>query len=283
MTVGLAGLGDRRGDLDLLRGASCIRSRSPPSPMPPTWCFPVGACAALLLFPGEHSTQSRGRLFLDGVIVAASLFLVSWVTILHPLYLSDDDQSAGVRRLAGLSDIRHRDPDGRRGGVGPGRVATTGLSLTLLTAGLACIALSDSAFTYLAAKDAIRLRRRHRHRLGGRPAAHHRGRGRGSRRHARRARFARAARLGVDVVALHAAAGGRHRRGRPTRSAAADPARHGRRGPAGGGRPGPPIPGGEREPPAGGDRRRAGAARSADRAGQSRAVQRASRPCNAIA
>lgn len=116
--------------------------------------FPVGACVALLLFPVGHTTQSRWRLFLDGMIVAGSLFLVSWVTILAPLYHSDQsDRLAFIVSLAypisdlviftvaGVVLVRVSGPPYR-------------LSLTLLTLGLACFfALSDSAFfVYLAAK-----------------------------------------------------------------------------------------------------------------------------------
>lgn len=113
--------------------------------------MPLGACAALLLFPANRSAQSRGRLLLDGLIVAGSLFLVSWLTILEPLYHSGSTSWLGfVISLAyPISDIvvltvaavvlvragsEHR------------------LSLTLLTAGLACICLSDSVFAYLSAK-----------------------------------------------------------------------------------------------------------------------------------
>ncbi|MBB3752352.1 diguanylate cyclase (GGDEF)-like protein [Mycolicibacterium sp. BK634] len=113
--------------------------------------LPVGACAALLLIPTEQRTNSRGRLFLDGVIMAGSLFLVSWVTILHPLYQSEASNRLGfiialaypisdilVLTVAGV--VLVRSVDSRR------------LPLTLLTVGLACFALSDSAFAYLSAK-----------------------------------------------------------------------------------------------------------------------------------
>ncbi|AQT80608.1 GGDEF-domain containing protein [Mycolicibacterium litorale] len=113
--------------------------------------MPIGACVALLLAPANRSTPSRGRLLLDGVIVAGSLFLVSWVTILLPLYHSGSTSRIGfvVSLAYPVSDIvvltvaavvlvragsEHR------------------LSLTLLTAGLACISVSDSAFAYLSAK-----------------------------------------------------------------------------------------------------------------------------------
>ncbi|WP_319432454.1 bifunctional diguanylate cyclase/phosphodiesterase [Mycobacterium sp. RTGN5] len=113
--------------------------------------MPLGACTALLLFPVDHSTQSRWRVFLDGFIVAASLFLVSWVTILHPLYLSDTSNRWGfaIALAYPLSDIVILTV------AGVVLVRATGnrrLSLILLTAGLTCFALADSAFAYLTAK-----------------------------------------------------------------------------------------------------------------------------------
>lgn len=117
--------------------------------------MPVGACGALLLLPAEHTSQSRGRLFLDGVIMAGSLFLVSWVTILHPLYQSStSDQLAFVISLAyPLSDIIILTV------AGVVLVRSSGqrrLSLILLTAGLTCFALADSAFAYLSATGSYR-------------------------------------------------------------------------------------------------------------------------------
>ncbi|WP_233209227.1 GGDEF domain-containing phosphodiesterase [Mycobacterium sp. ENV421] len=112
--------------------------------------MPVGACAALLLLPAEDTSQSRARLFLDGVIMAGSLFLVSWVTILQPLYQSyTSDQLGFVISLAyPLSDIIILTV------AGVALVRSSGqhrLSLTLLTAGLTCFALADSGFAYLSA------------------------------------------------------------------------------------------------------------------------------------
>ncbi len=114
--------------------------------------FPVGACAALLLFPSENSRSWQSRVFLDGLIVAGSLFLVSWVTILGPLYAAGGTDPLGfvfslaypvsdvvVLTLAAVVLVRAS--------------AEHRLELTLLTVGLACIAFSDSLFTYLAAKD----------------------------------------------------------------------------------------------------------------------------------
>ena len=114
--------------------------------------FPLGACVALLLFPSEYAGPFRGRVFLDGLIVAGSLFLVSWVTILGPIYsIESTDRLLFVVSLAyPVSDVVvltlaavvlvRSGPEHR-------------LTLTLLTVGLACIAFSDSLFTYLSAKN----------------------------------------------------------------------------------------------------------------------------------
>ncbi len=114
--------------------------------------FPVGACAALLLFPSEYAGPFRGRVFLDGLIVAGSLFLVSWVTVLGPVYTADSTDrllfvvslaypvfDVVVLTLAAVVLVRSG--------------AEHRLTLTLLTVGLACIALSDSLFSYLSAKN----------------------------------------------------------------------------------------------------------------------------------
>ena len=108
--------------------------------------FPFGACACLLLFPSEHAGSSRGRVVLDGLIVAGSLFLVSWVTILGPLYTErGTDQFAFVISLAyPVTDLIVLTVAGVvlvRSGI------ADRFPLTLLTVGVACIALSDSLWT----------------------------------------------------------------------------------------------------------------------------------------
>ncbi|MFN8073671.1 MAG: GGDEF-domain containing protein, partial [Mycobacterium sp.] len=115
--------------------------------------LPLGACAALLLFPDDYSNYSLGRVLLDGLIVAGSLFLVSWVTVLGPVYESsgDDDRLELIVSLAyPISDVviltvaamvLIRAQTHQR------------LVLTLLTVGMACIAVADSAFVYLGTKD----------------------------------------------------------------------------------------------------------------------------------
>ncbi len=115
--------------------------------------FPVASCVALLVLPGDDAGPFRGRALLDGLIVAASLFVVGWVTILGPVYSAGEtDRLALAVALAyPLSDVvvltmaavvLVRSGSGDR------------LPLTLVTAGVACIALSDSLFAYLAAQNA---------------------------------------------------------------------------------------------------------------------------------
>jgi diguanylate cyclase (GGDEF)-like protein len=114
--------------------------------------FPVASCVALLVLPGDDAGPFRGRALLDGLIVAASLFVVGWVTILGPIYSAGEtDRLALAVALAyPLSDVvvltmaavvLVRSGSGDR------------LPLTLVTAGVACIAVSDSLFAYLAARN----------------------------------------------------------------------------------------------------------------------------------
>ncbi len=112
--------------------------------------FPAGACAALLLFPHEYSRHSRGRFLLDGVIVAGSLFLVSWVTVLAPIYEAGeaDDRLKLIVSLAyPVSDVAILTVAAM---VLIRAQTSQRLVLTLLTVGIACIAVADTAFLYLA-------------------------------------------------------------------------------------------------------------------------------------
>ena len=48
--------------------------------------FPVGVCVALLFFRTPTSRQSQGQILLDGLIVAGSLFIVSWTLVMKQIY-----------------------------------------------------------------------------------------------------------------------------------------------------------------------------------------------------
>ena len=111
--------------------------------------LPVGACVALLLFPDDYSHYAVGRVLLDGLIVAGSLFLVSWVTVLGPVYEARAEQD----RLGFLVSLAYPLSDVVILTVAAMvliRAETRQrLVLTLLTVGLACIAVADSSFVYL--------------------------------------------------------------------------------------------------------------------------------------
>ncbi|MFC9554405.1 diguanylate cyclase domain-containing protein [Rhodococcus sp. NPDC056960] len=117
--------------------------------------FPIGACAALLLFPAGSSEQSRTTLILDGLIVAGSLFVVSWVSVLGSVYRAGSDTPlALVSSLAyPVADlviatmaivVLTRARPGQR------------LTLGLLCIGVILMALSASAVSYLTALGTYR-------------------------------------------------------------------------------------------------------------------------------
>ncbi|MGW5149489.1 diguanylate cyclase domain-containing protein [Rhodococcus koreensis] len=118
--------------------------------------FPVGAGAALLLFPAGDGGQSRTRLILDGIIVAGSLFVVSWVSVLGSVFRAGSDTPVAlVLSLAyPVADlviatmaivVLARARSGQR------------LTLGLLCMGIVLMALSASAFTYMSAMGSYRI------------------------------------------------------------------------------------------------------------------------------
>ena len=104
-------------------------------------------CVALLLFPTARSWRSQAQMILDAVIVTGSFFLISWLTVLRPLW---QDRSAG--RLEFVVSVAYP--------VGDVLVMTIGLlvvirsapglrlTLSLLVAGLMVAALADSLWVY---------------------------------------------------------------------------------------------------------------------------------------
>ena len=112
--------------------------------------FPIGAGAALLLFPANHSGQSRTRLVLDGVLVAGSLFLVSWVTVLGSVH-----EAGGDTRFALTVSLAYPVADlvlmtMTIVVLARSRTAQR-LTLGLLAGGIMLMALSDSAYAFLIA------------------------------------------------------------------------------------------------------------------------------------
>ncbi len=131
-----------------------VLDRTPfPSPADAAYLiFPVGACVGLLLMPTEHFGPFRGRVFLDGLIIAGSLFLVSWVTVLGPLYAG-----GGTDQLSFFVSLAYPGSDLVVLTVAAVVLVRSGtehrLALTLVTVGVACIALSDSVWTYLTVQN----------------------------------------------------------------------------------------------------------------------------------
>jgi diguanylate cyclase len=117
--------------------------------------FPVAACLGLAMYPIGYSGHSRMRLAIDGFIIAAALFQVSWVAILQGMY----EAGRSGRFAMGLSLAY---PVGdlvvimvallvlARARTGQRR------TLALLTLGVILMAVSDSAFVYLNAHNGYR-------------------------------------------------------------------------------------------------------------------------------
>jgi diguanylate cyclase len=109
--------------------------------------FPVGAGAAVLLLSVSDMGQSRMRLVLDGVIVAASVFVISWVTVLQNVF-----DAGGETNLAFAVSLAHPIADAAIITIAWSRaVAAYRPSMALLVGGLLLIAVSDSVFAALTA------------------------------------------------------------------------------------------------------------------------------------
>lgn len=136
-------------------GWSVFRLAVDPTPLP-WWAnacyllFLVGTALCLVLLLTAHARGARLRLLLDGLIVAAALFVLSWVAVLDEVYQARtaDRVSTALSLVYPVGDILLialavlllvRAP-------APNRP-----ELSLLTGGLALIAASDSAFAYFAA------------------------------------------------------------------------------------------------------------------------------------
>ena len=114
--------------------------------------LPISGSVALVLFAGERNDRSRVRVLLDGLIVGGSLLIVSWVTIIGPIY----EAGAGSRLellvalaypicdvvlLTVAAMVLVRAFSDRR------------LALMFLATGMASIALADSASVFLSRQN----------------------------------------------------------------------------------------------------------------------------------
>ncbi|HJU01616.1 MAG TPA: EAL domain-containing protein [Actinomycetes bacterium] len=112
------------------------------------------AAAALLSLPfAARSVAGRVRQVLDGLMIAASLLLVSWVLVLSPLFRTDGGGilSQSISLAYPIGDVVVGTivlvmlARARRGS------GTRGIPLALLGGGLVAWAVSDSGFVYLTA------------------------------------------------------------------------------------------------------------------------------------
>jgi diguanylate cyclase len=127
-----------------------LRYEQAPSP---SWAdagyllFPIGAGLAVLLLSVNDMGQSRMRLVLDGVIVAVSVFVISWVTVLESVF-----HAGGETRLALAVSLAYPIADAVIITIAWSRAAAAYRpSMALLVGGLLLIAASDSAFAALTA------------------------------------------------------------------------------------------------------------------------------------
>jgi len=127
----------------------------------PSWAdagyllLPVGAGAALLLYPVDAGVRRPIRRVLDGLIVSGSLVQVWWITALSAVATVE-----GVSQLAVVAGVAHPLLDVallsttvlvRSRSRSSGRPA-----LTVLTAGLAALAVADITFGWLSVTGAYR-------------------------------------------------------------------------------------------------------------------------------
>jgi hypothetical protein len=109
--------------------------------------YPVGAGVAVVLLSTGNSGRSRIRLILDGVIIAASLFVVSWVSVLESVF-----HAGGSSHLALAMSLAYPVADVVVITIAwAGAVVAYRPSMGLLIAGLIIVALSDSVFAALTA------------------------------------------------------------------------------------------------------------------------------------
>src|SRR6476620_1674549 len=109
--------------------------------------YPVGAGVAVVLLSTSKTGRSRIRLGLDGLIVAASLFVVSWISVIENVF-----RAGGESHLALAVSLAYPVADVVIITIAwASAVVAYRPSMGLLVAGLIIVALSDSVFSGLAA------------------------------------------------------------------------------------------------------------------------------------
>jgi diguanylate cyclase (GGDEF)-like protein len=114
--------------------------------------FPVAGAVAVVLFQsGTSASRSRLRAASDGLIVASSLFIISWTLVLADVFSAGGDSTFAFA-------ISLAYPIGDLVVVALAllllsRQTSDRLPMALLSAGLISMALADGGFTYLTASD----------------------------------------------------------------------------------------------------------------------------------
>jgi diguanylate cyclase (GGDEF)-like protein len=113
--------------------------------------FPIGACAALLFLRNRSNRESQGRIVFDGLIVAGSLFIVSWTLVLKRIY-----EAGAATRLEFVLLMAYPVADIVVLTIAASVLATamTGqrVTISLLTLGLLAMVLADSGYAYLSSQ-----------------------------------------------------------------------------------------------------------------------------------
>lgn len=117
--------------------------------------FPVGACVALLLFRDRPGGVSQIRIVLDGLIVAGSMFIVSWTLVMGQIYAVGSASRIEFILLMAypVSDLLLVTV----AAVVIVSVRSSQRATVMLIAGaLAAMAVADTGFAYLSAQDQYR-------------------------------------------------------------------------------------------------------------------------------
>lgn len=113
--------------------------------------FPVGVCAALLLLRDRASRESQGRIIFDGLIVAGSLFIVSWTLVLKHIY-----ETGAATRLEFVLLMTYPVADivilTIAASVLAAVVTGQRVTISLLALGLLAMVLADSGYAYLSSQ-----------------------------------------------------------------------------------------------------------------------------------
>jgi hypothetical protein len=128
----------------------------------PSWAdafymlYVPAVATALLLFPGVGTWRYQSRVIIDGIIVTASLFLISWLTIMGPIWSAGADN-----RLEFALSLAYPAGDVLLLAIGlmvlVRAPAQLRLTLSLLVAALAFSALGNGAWSYFNDPQAYRV------------------------------------------------------------------------------------------------------------------------------